>query len=80
MGRLVNQTKRAGDRRRAGHGDNSPFTVGPGAGGLGVGQRLASIVSPTLPQHQYTNRGAGRVASNGTAPKKKPQKKPGEKK
>lgn len=68
--RAVQQAKRADDRRKAGNGDNSPFTVRPTAGGLGAGKRVSNLVSPSMTQHQFTNRG-GRTTKSGNGKGKK---------
>lgn len=62
MGRAVKPAKRITDRRRAGAGDNVAFTVRHGH--LGAGKRVASVSSPTIAKHQFTNRG-DRVRSKG---------------
>jgi hypothetical protein len=70
--RAVKPAKRADDRRRAGAGDNVAFTVRPGAGGLGAGRRVTSIVAPALAQHQFTNRAdrLSKSSKNGKGTKK----------
>lgn len=66
--RAVTPAKRINDRRRSGVGDNVAFTARPGAGGLGAGKRLSTLVSPSMAQHQYTNRGS-RNTRNGSGKK-----------
>lgn len=67
--RAIKNTKRIDDRRRSGVGDNSPFTARVGAGGLGAGKRISSLVSPSMAQHQYTNRVARSTGANGKGKK-----------